>query len=119
MAIAQFPGLIIDCPEPAVLARFYGALLDWTVQADDDGSWAEARAPGQCLSFQRVDDYRAPVWPEQSVPQQMHLDLMVEDLDTAEHAAVALGATVHSFQPGTTFRVMLDPAGHPFCLCIS
>jgi hypothetical protein len=48
----------------------------------------------------------------------MHLDVMVADLDTAETAVLELGATKHEHQPGTTFRVFLDPAGHPFCLCV-
>lgn len=120
MAIAAFPGFIIDCPDPAELARFYGALLDWPVAADEDGSWAEIRSSDglQCISFQRVDDYRAPDWPGQTHPQQMHLDVIVDDLDIGEAATLAIGATKHAEQPGTTFRVFLDPAGHPFCLCL-
>jgi predicted enzyme related to lactoylglutathione lyase len=119
MAIASSPGLVIDCPDPGVLAQFYAALLDWTVEVDDDGSWADARsADGRALSFQRVDGYRRPEWPGQSVPQQMHLDVLVDDLDVAEDATLALGATKHAEQPGSTFRVFLDPAGHPFCLCL-
>jgi hypothetical protein len=66
-----------------------------------------------------VDGYRAPVWPGQDVPQQVHLDVVVDDLDAAEREVLALGATKHEHQPGTTFRVYLDPAGHPFCLCDS
>ena len=119
MAIARFPGFVIDCPDASVLARFYGALLDWSVRADDDGSWAEARSTdGPVISFQSVDGYQAPQWPDQSRPQQMHIDVIVDDLDTAETATLALGATKHETQPGTTFRVFLDPAGHPFCLCV-
>jgi hypothetical protein len=49
----------------------------------------------------------------------MHLDVVVDDLDAAEQAVLGLGATKHSHQPGTSFRVFLDPAGHPFCLCLS
>jgi len=52
-------------------------------------------------------------------PQQAHLDVMVDDLDEAEAAVIALGATKHEHQPGETFRVFLDPAGHPFCICVS
>ena len=48
----------------------------------------------------------------------MHLDVVVDDLDAGEEAVVALGATKHHHQPGTRFRVFLDPAGHPFCLCL-
>jgi len=116
MAIARFPAVVLDCPDPVVLATFYGALLDWKVTSSPD--WADARAEyGDCLSFQRVDSYTAPDWPGQDVPQQMHLDVVVDDLDAAEPLVLDLGATKAEHQPGTTFRVFLDPAGHPFCLC--
>jgi Glyoxalase-like domain len=117
MAIARFPAFVLDCPDASGLAEFYGALLDWKVAPDDD--WAEIRSPDgqQCISFQQVENYNPPVWPGQDVPQQMHLDLMVEDLDAGEQAVLRLGATKHEHQPGTSFRVFLDPAGHPFCLC--
>lgn len=117
MAIAHSPGLVIDCPDAAALAAFYGALLDWKVDGSDD--WADIRSPdGRVISFQQVDRYAAPDWPGQARPQQMHLDVVVDDLDAAEPEVVALGATKAEHQPGTTFRVFLDPAGHPFCLCI-
>ena len=63
--------------------------------------------------------YQPPVWPGQTIPQQMHLDMVVEDLDKGEEVALSLGATKADHQPGDTFRVFLDPAGHPFCLCLS
>jgi hypothetical protein len=124
MAIARSPSFVLDCPDPAALARFYGALLDWKVDpsvelTDAPTGWAEIRGDGQCICFQQVDGYRAPVWPGQDVPQQVHLDVVVDDLDAAEREVLALGATKHEHQPGTTFRVYLDPAGHPFCLCDS
>jgi predicted enzyme related to lactoylglutathione lyase len=120
MAIAQFPGLVIDCPDPGALATFYGSMLDWKVQVDDDGSWAEVRPADRsnCISFQQVEDFKAPQWPAQEIPQQMHLDVIVDDLDEGEKAVVELGATKAEHQPGTSFRVFLDPAGHPFCLCV-
>ena len=120
MAIARSPSVVIDCPDAAALARFYGALLDWPVsREDDDEGWAEIRGPeGQVIDFQQVDeDFSPPDWPGQEHPQQMHLDVMVDDLNEAEAATLALGATKHDYQPGETFRVFLDPAGHPFCLC--
>lgn len=119
MAIARFPSLVLDCDDPGRLAAFYGALLGWTASGDE--GWAEVRdeTGGQCICFQRVEQYRPPDWPGQDVPQQMHLDVMVDDLDTAGAAVLALGATLAGHQPGTTFRVFLDPAGHPFCLCVS
>ena len=116
--IARWPAFVLDCPDPDALATFYGAILGWTVKPE--GDWAEIRPEddSNCISFQQVTDYRAPDWPGQNVPQQMHLDLMVEDLDQGEAAVTALGATKADHQPGTTFRVFLDPAGHPFCLCV-
>ena len=122
MSIARFPSIVIDCPDPGVLAAFYGAMLDWKVEAgsDPDADWMEVRADyGQCISFQEVDGYAPPEWPTQAPPQQMHLDVVVDDLDVAEQEVLKLGATKHEHQPGTTFRVFLDPAGHPFCLCLS
>jgi predicted enzyme related to lactoylglutathione lyase len=117
MAIARFPSIVIDCPDPGALATFYGTMLDWKIETRAD--WAEVRADyGQCITFQPVEDYTPPRWPAQQVPQQMHLDVMVDDLDAAEVAVLALGATKHPHQPGTSFRVFLDPAGHPFCLCV-
>lgn len=117
MAIARLPSIVLDCPEPRILAAFYGAMLDWKVDVSSD--WADVRADyGQCISFQKVNGYTAPQWPSQEVPQQMHLDVMVDDLDVAEAAVLELGATKHDHQPGTSFRVFLDPAGHPFCLCV-
>ncbi len=116
MAIARDPSIVLDCPDPGVLATFYAALLDWTPKVSSD--WAEISAEdGQCISFQEVPDFSPPQWPTQDGPQQMHLDVVVDDLDTAEKAVLELGATKHEHQPGTTFRVFLDPAGHPFCLC--
>jgi hypothetical protein len=117
MAIARDPSFVIDCPDPGALATFYGALLDWQVDVSSD--WADVRAQsGRCISFQQVKDYIPPEWPNQQLPQQMHLDVMVDDLDAGEAAVLELGATKHDFQPGKTFRVFLDPAGHPFCLCV-
>jgi predicted enzyme related to lactoylglutathione lyase len=118
MAIARFPVVVLDCPDPQTLAEFYGALLDWKTEPADDG-WAFIRADyGDSLGFQKVEGFTPPRWPGQEVPQQMHLDVVVDDLDSAEAAVLELGATKHEHQPGTTFRVFLDPAGHPFCLCV-
>jgi predicted enzyme related to lactoylglutathione lyase len=119
MAIARFPTFVYDCPDAGALAEFYAALLGWEVSPQD--GWVDLRPADRssCLSFQSVEDYRAPTWPSQEVPQQLHLDVVVPDLDTAEAEVLAIGATKAAHQPGTTFRVFLDPAGHPFCLCTS
>ena len=118
MAIARFPTVVLDCPDPEVLARFYGALLDWKVETSPE--WADIKADyGDSIGFQKVENYTAPRWPGQEVPQQMHIDVVVDALDAAEAAVLELGATKAEHQPGETFRVFLDPAGHPFCLCVS
>src|SRR4051794_1657374 len=104
MVVARYPGFVIDCPDPGRLASFYAGLLGWEVK-DDDG-WAEIRPADDstCISFQRVEGYRAPQWPGQQIPQQMHLDLMVRDLDEGEAAVLELGGERAAEQPGTTFR---------------
>lgn len=119
MAIARYPSFVIDCPDPASLAAFYAGLLGWSVNEEED--WFDIRPVdgSNCISFQRVDSYRAPEWPGQALPQQMHADLIVQDLDEGEREVLRLGGTVADEQPGTTFRVFLDPAGHPFCLCLT
>jgi predicted enzyme related to lactoylglutathione lyase len=118
MAIGRFSVTALDCPDPHALARFYGAITGWGLRDDeDDDEWAQlVSTGGATIAFQRVDDYRPPVWPTSEHPQQAHIDFDVADLDVAEQAVLELGARKSEFQPGTTFRVFLDPAGHPFCL---
>lgn len=113
---------VLDCPSAPALAAFYAELLGWRVfpDTDGDGTWVEIgpQDGDAALAFQGVEDFRAPEWPGQEHPQQMHLDVDVDDLEAGEEAVLALGATLHPTQPGTSFRVFLDPAGHPFCLCL-
>ncbi|MBT2501548.1 VOC family protein [Curtobacterium sp. ISL-83] len=116
--IGTLEGIVLDCSDTRALARFYAELVGGEiVQFDED--WAEVVLPvaghRPLLAFQRVDDYRAPEWPGQRVPQQVHLDVKVEDLDAGETAVLAIGATATGSET-PTFRVYLDPAGHPFCL---
>jgi hypothetical protein len=118
MAIARLPVLAIDCPDPGVLARFYGALLGGEVD-DSTNPASVCTADGKWIAFHQVADFQPPTWPTQDRPQQMHLDMLVDDLDAAEAAVLELGATRHPDQAGSSFRVFLDPAGHPFCLCLN
>jgi catechol 2,3-dioxygenase-like lactoylglutathione lyase family enzyme len=119
-AIARMSAVALDCPDPAEMARFYTELTGWPVdERHSDDEWVELRADGGVrLAFQRVPDHRPPDWPGQERPQQLHLDLEVPDLDEGERRVLAIGARKADTQPGTTFRVYLDPAGHPFCLCV-
>ena len=116
-AIAKFGVTAIDCREPRRIAEFYSAVLDVPIVRSED-DWVQlARIAGAALAFQLAPDHEPPVWPSAEHPQQMHLDLVVPDLDVAEEQVLALGARKHEHQPEETFRVFLDPAGHPFCLC--
>ncbi len=117
MAIARVPVVALDCPDPKTLAEFYSALLDWKVERNDGDFWSIRAEYGDSLGFQKVAGFTPPQWPGQDMPQQMHLDVAVDNLDVGEAAVFELGATKHEHQPGTTFRVFVDPAGHPLCLC--
>ena len=113
----------LDCPDPLALATFYSALTGLEVEplgglAPEEVTWLELVNPtGPTLAFQKVEEFVAPTWPEGNVPQQAHLDFFVADLDEGEALARTAGASVPTFQPGgTSYRVFLDPVGHPFCL---
>ena len=109
--IGRLHHLVIDCPYPDVLADFWSALLgqpvtyrspDFVVVASDDTTSG--------LAFQLAPDHQPPRWPDPDHPQQMHLDVMVDDVAVAGPQAEALGAR------RLTDSVYADPAGHPFCL---
>ena len=110
--IGRMHHLVLDCPDPAVLAAFYASLLglpvtyrssDWVVVAANDTSSG--------LAFQRALGHQPPTWPDPAVPQQIHLDIMVEDPAAACPRVLALGAAKLDGRD-----VYADPAGHPFCL---
>lgn len=111
--IGRLHHLIVDCPDPAALAEFYSELLgqpltyrsaDFVVVARDDTTSG--------IAFQRAPDHRRPTWPDPAVPQQMHVDVMVDDVAAADARVLALGA--QRLSGGA--HVYADPAGHPFCL---
>lgn len=113
---------VLGATDANALAAFYERLLGWTVVEDQPG-WVRVRHPsGETrpagLSFAHESDYIAPVWPTTPGEQQMmmHLDIAVEDLEAGVQWALECGATLADHQPQEHVRVMLDPAGHPFCL---
>jgi hypothetical protein len=125
MAIATSITTMLDCPDPIALANFYAEITGTTivhvVEKNDYPQWVMIGADNRALlAFQRVENHVRPTWPEGPVPQQMHLDIDVEDLDAAEAVVLSLGAVKSPIQtssdPQTNFRVYFDPAGHPFCL---
>ncbi|MFE6307723.1 VOC family protein [Nocardiopsis sp. NPDC057823] len=108
----------LDCADPLELAAFYSRATCLPLDPRSTADFA-ALEPGDgiALAFQRVDGYRPPRWPGQEVPQQIHLDFAVGDPDAAQAELLALGATAPAGQPNAErWRVLLDPAGHPFCL---
>jgi catechol 2,3-dioxygenase-like lactoylglutathione lyase family enzyme len=104
--------VVIDCPDPRALARFYSRLLGQPVTYDSDEFVVVADSDtASGLAFQLAPDHQPPTWPAPEVPQQLHLDVMVEDVSVATPEVLALGATL--LDAGGVFA---DPAGHPFCL---
>ena len=104
--------VIFDCPDPALLARFYSALLNQPITYDsDDFVVVAADDTSSGLAFQLAADHCAPTWPDPAVPQQVHVDIMVEDVAAAARFVLDLGATRLDGD-----GVFADPAGHPFCL---
>lgn len=116
----QWFGVVLDAPDAPALAHFYARLLGWKI-FDESPDWADlapSKDAGYNLAFATEQNYVRPVWPTlDGQPQMsMHLDFEVDDLGEAVAYAVEVGAEVASYQPQETVRVMLDPAGHPFCL---
>jgi catechol 2,3-dioxygenase-like lactoylglutathione lyase family enzyme len=128
----QVTSVTIMAPDPRALAEFYSRLLGRPVTTSEgpreghpaaDG-WAQIRAAegtGEVtLNFEYEEQWKRPRWPAESGAQNatQHLDIAVDDLDTATQHAVAQGAVLPEFQPQDSVRVLLDPAGHPFCLFV-
>jgi hypothetical protein len=111
--------VVFDAADLAAESAFWAGLLGGTVVADDD--WHSILVDGDWrLSVQLAPDHRQPDWPD-GTPQQIHLDLFVEDIAGAHDEAMALGARLlkpaDDLGAAEGFQVYADPAGHPFCLC--
>ncbi|MER7665831.1 VOC family protein [Streptomyces sp. NPDC096193] len=116
--IGQLHSIVIDCPHPSELAGFYEKLLSLSRLEDASEFVVLGTTAGtEIVAFQHVHDFRPPQWSVPEHPQQMHIDVMVADLDVAEPQVLALGATLldGSDKP-VGYRVYADPVGHPFCL---
>jgi catechol 2,3-dioxygenase-like lactoylglutathione lyase family enzyme len=131
----QLLQVVIDGTDARALAEFYRELLglryrpgdepppagepdpqgqDWLVLHDSAGATR--------IGFQQVAELPKSTWPEDRIPQQLHLDMTVsstQDLDAQHDRALALGAQLlydRSDDPQEPLRVYADPAGHPFCI---
>jgi len=110
--IGRLHHVVLDCPDPAALAAFYAELLGLPVTyRSDDWVVVAGSAAASGLAFQLVPGHRPPTWPDPAVPQQFHLDIMVEDVTASGPRVLALGAVKLDGED-----VYADPAGHPFCL---
>ena len=125
-SVADYPELmhtVLDAVDVRGLAEFYRELLGWVYRDEDhatDDTWVVIKPPGggSGLSFQLETEHQPPSWPTEGGTQQMqlHLDIGVQDLAAEVARAEGLGARQAEWQPQDDVRVMLDPAGHPFCL---
>ena len=116
MAAIRFASVSLDCDDPVTLGAFWAALLEGEVAFSSE-EFVAVKLAHQWLSAVRVADYVAPTWPSAEVAKQIHLDLAVDDLAGATATAISLGARRAAHQPAEDrYVVLLDPAGHPFCL---
>lgn len=110
--IGRLEKTVFDCPDSRALAAFYAAVLGMRVNEDDDDWVVIGLAPGdRHLAFQRATTWVPPQWPDPEHPQQLHLDIRVEDVDEAKRSVVALGARRLPAEYESGFRVFADPIG--------
>jgi predicted enzyme related to lactoylglutathione lyase len=112
--------IVLDAPDLTASSSFWARLLGGTAEHDDD-DWHTVRVDGKAqLAILLAPDHIPPQWPGGS-PQQIHLDLYVEDPAAAHEEVMALGARLLQAAADLTsdsgFQLYADPAGHPFCLC--
>ena len=91
--IGRLHHVIVDCPDPAALAGFYAELLGLPITWQEDDFAVVARNDKSSgIGFQLAPDFQPPQWPDPGRPQQIHFDVMVDDVDAAEPRVLALGA---------------------------
>ncbi|MGW5249261.1 VOC family protein [Streptomyces sp. NPDC004129] len=113
----RYSAVTFDCADPAEMSRFYGDAIGLDVVYSNDEFVLLGQEGSAGLGFIRVADYQRPTWPDPSQGKQAHIELGVDDLDAAQAWLLALGAVKPEFQPAPDrWRVLLDPAGHPFCI---
>jgi catechol 2,3-dioxygenase-like lactoylglutathione lyase family enzyme len=114
--IGRLKTVVLDAADMQAEARFWSEVLGLSVVHEED-DWTTLEGPGVRLAVQLAPDHVPPAWPDPARPQQLHLDIQVDEPDGAERQVVALGARRLPDPPDADgFRVYADPAGHPFCL---
>ncbi|WP_338757753.1 VOC family protein [Nocardia vulneris] len=115
--VGTLRSVVLDCPEPRKLAQFYIGLLGVRLIDDEDDTWiVTADDSGRRLVFQLSAEYQPPHFPDPEASQQVHFDVLVDDIEEAEPRALALGAKLVQPNDNDQFRVYADPVGHIFCL---
>ena len=113
--------VVFDAADLAAESSFWAEVLGGTVDAEDD--WHTVFVDGAPrVGVQLAPNHVPPEWPD-GTPQQIHIDLWVDDFNAAHEEVMALGATVLKAaeqvppEARDNYQVYADPAGHPFCLC--
>lgn len=119
MPAATLKMLTLDSSDARRDATVWSAVLGWDVAHEQDEYAMLSGPDGTALGFGTVADHEPPAWPNPRGSKQFHLDLAVDDLDAGVARCVELGAVLPDEQPGETWRVLLDPSGHPFCLTLA
>jgi hypothetical protein len=109
--------LVVDCEDPAGIARFWGEVLGWPVVEDPRGlCWLSSTgapdAPPPLLVFVPVPEHKAS-------KNRLHIDVNPSGCDQDEELArlLALGARpVEVGQGDVPWVVLADPEGNEFCL---
>jgi Glyoxalase-like domain len=114
--ILDLGAVVVDCQDAAPVAAFYKAACGGEiVRSDADSAWL--KTGGKLVISREVEGHWPPTWPSSNVPMQIHLDFFVDDFEKAEAQLQQHDATTPEHQPHPELgRVMLDPAGHPFCI---
>lgn len=112
--------VVLDSGDSEALSDFYQRLLGWKKKRIDE-EWIVVfsdAGEGLPLVFQEVPSYQRPVWPWEAEKQQQmaHLDFYTDDVEASVRHALSCGATLSAVQLGEGWKVLLDPAGHPFCI---
>jgi len=111
--------LMIDCADAERARGFYANLTGWKKTVAFDCLALVADNGMKILFAETGIPHVPPVWPEEPGKQQkqMHLDFVVDDLPSAVEEAIRFGAVKPAEQYGDYYVTLLDPEGHPFCLC--
>lgn len=110
--------VVFDADDLDAESAFWAELLGGSVFRDDTFHSVIDASGRWTIGVQLAPDHVRPQWPD-GQPQQVHLDLHVEDQHAAHASALRLGAVLLQAGDLTAeegHQVYADPAGHPFCV---